>query len=145
MLRVPSGTVCIPINVNIALEAAAGTITEVDIRLAQNDVGNGTSSAATVGPIALRTDSTVVSNVVPRQLYTGDSTAETNPVSLYRKTFPLAQASGLIDYSVNWEPTYPAILVGPASLEVFIAATTTQATGFLTCTWMEWTSNMVTG
>ena len=146
VLRVPSGTTLIPICVETVLEAAAGTATEIDIRLAQNDLGNGTSSAATAGPINTRTDVPVTSLVTARQLYTGDATAETNPVSLHRRCFPLAQASGLIPYEDFWTPEFGSILVvGPSSLEGFVAATTTQATGFVVIRFAEVPSGWVTG
>lgn len=131
VLRVPTGTTILPFVVETVLEAAAGTATEIDVRMAQNDIGNGTSSAASVGPVNLRTDAPLTSLVIARQLYTADATAETNPVSVHRQTFPLAQASGLVPYSDYWVPTCVPLLIGPASLEVFIAATTTQATGFV--------------
>lgn len=136
-LRVPSGTAIIPLAVETVLESAAGTATEIDVRLAQNDIGNGTSSAATAGPFNLRSDAPRSSLVTPRQLATGDTTAETNPVTLHRRCFPLAQASGLGPYEDFWLPTPGPILIGPATLEVYVAATTTQATGFVTFCWVE--------
>ena len=145
VLRVPTGTTIIPFTVEMVLEAAAGTATELDIRMAQNDIGIGTSSAASIGPIGMRSDVPFTSAVVARQLYTGDATAETNPVSLHRQTWPLAQASGLMPYSDYWNPTAPPILVGPASLEVFLAATTTQATGYCQIIFGEVPSAWVTG
>ena len=145
-LRVPSGTTLIPISVETVLEAAAGTLTEIDIRIAQNDIGSGSSSAATVGPISTRTDQPVTSLVVARQLYTGDATAETNPVSVHRQTFPLAQSSGLIPYSDYWRPVFGSILVvGAGTLEGFVAATSTQATGFVVAMFAEAPSGLVTG
>ena len=142
-LRVPSGTAILPLAVETILESAAGTATEIDIRMAQNDIGNGTSSAATVGPLPLRSDAPRTSNVTPRQLATGDTTAETNPVSLHRRCFPLAQATGLVPYEDFWTPRPMAILVGPATLEVFIAGTTNQATGFVLFRWLELPSTAI--
>ena len=136
-LRVPSGVTILPLAVETVLEAAAGTATEIDIRLAHNDVGDGTSSPASVGPMNLRSDAVGGSLVTPRQLATGDVTAETSPISLHRRTFPLAQASGLTPYEDLWLPRPCPILVGPATLEVFVAATTTQATGFVIIRWIE--------
>lgn len=144
-IRVPSGTTIIPISWNIALEAFAGTVTEIDIRIAQNDIGNGTSSAATAGPINLRTDVPLSSNCTARQLATGDTTAETNPVSVFRKTIPAASAAANdIAAMTLWEPKTSPVLVGPATIEAYIAATTTQATGFVVVQWVEIPSNWIT-
>lgn len=138
-LRVPSGVAIIPLTVEVILESAAGTATEIDIRAAFNDIGNGTSSAASVGPVnySPNNGSGLTSSVTARQLATGDTTAETTPISLHRRCFPLAQASGLVPYEDFWRPAPAPILIGPATLEVFIAATTTQATGFVQMIWAE--------
>ena len=144
VLRVPSGTTVMPLVVETVLEAAAGTATELDVRMASNDIGSGTSSAASVGPLNLRSDGPVTSAVTARQLYTADATAETTPISLHRKTWPLAQATGLEPYVDYWMPDVPPILVGPASLAIYIAATTTQATGFVQILFAEVPSSWVT-
>ena len=146
VIRVPSGTSILPVKIEHVLEAAAGTATELDIRIAQNDIGNGTSSAADVGPINARTDAPYTSLCTARKLYTGDATAETNPVSVHRQTWPLAQATGLIPYADYWKPEPgEAIVVGPGSLEALLAATTTQATGYVQITYVEVPSTWVTG
>ena len=147
VLRVPSGTTIIPLVWETVLEAAAGTATELDIRIANNDIGSSTSSAASVGPINLRNDAPVVSAVTARQLYTADATTEVTPVSIHRVTWPLAQASGLKEYTDYWRPAVGTggILIGPASLEAFLAATTTQATGYMQVIWAELPSSYVTG
>ena len=139
-LRVPDGTAIIPITVTVALEAFAGTVTEIDLRIAQNDIGNGTSSAATVGPLGTRTDVPFTSGVTARQLATGDTTAETNPISLWRRTIPAASAAGndgASGITITREMMGYPIIVGASTIELFIAATTTQATGFVVWTFAE--------
>ena len=143
----PSGTTILPLNVVVALEAFAGTVTEFDIRQTWNDIGNGTSTAASVGPQSLRGDTLFTSACVARQLATADTTAETNPISLWRDSVPTASAAGN-DLAGRKTITrdmlgYP-VLIGPASLEVFIAATTTQATGFVIFTWIEVPTTLIT-
>lgn len=138
-IRVPSGTTILPIKVNVVLEGATGTATEIDVRIAQNDIGNGTSTAADVAPRSHRTDAPVASNCTARQLATADTTAETNPLSIYRRTYARADEAG-IDFrgieAAREIMGFP-ILVGAATLEVFIAATSNQATGFVIITWAE--------
>ena len=139
-IRVPDGTMIIPLSVTVALEAYTGTNTEIDIRTAQNDIGNGTSSAATVGPQSNHTGAPYASNCVARQLATGDTTAETNPLTVWRKTIPTASAAGndaAGSFTVTRELMGYPVLVGPATFEAFIAATTTQATGFVVIHWIE--------
>lgn len=143
VLRVPSGSVVQILGVETILEAAAGTVTEIDYRTTQNDVGNGTSSAATVGPQNLRSDAPRSSLCTARQLYTGDSSDETNPMTVHRRCFPLAQSSGLVPYEDHWYPEFGPVLKGAASFEIFVAATTTQATGFLVVHFAEWTTDEV--
>lgn len=144
-IRVPSNTTILPILCNISLEAAAGTDTEIDIRVANNDIGNGTSTAADIGPLSTRNDGPVTSACTARQLATGDTTAETTPRSIYRYEFSVAEGSGS-DFHVDATRSlmgYPC-LVGPATWEVFVAATTTQAAGFVVMTWAEIPSSQVT-
>ncbi len=146
-IRVPSGTSILPLGLTVALEAFAGTVTETDVRVCQNDIGNGTSSAATVGPQSLRGDSLFTSGCTARQLATGDTTAETSPISVWRDSVPTASAAGN-DIAGRKDITrammgYP-ILIGPATWEVYIAATTTQATGFLVFKWLEVPTTLIT-
>lgn len=140
-LRVPAGRAIMPVLVQVVLETSTGSATEIDVRMCQNDIGNGTSSAATVGPISTRTDNAgITSLVVPRQLATADTTAETAPVSLYRRTFgPVSDITtpGSANRGIDWEPNTAPLLVNASTLEVFIAATTAQATGFVIFHWVE--------
>ncbi len=145
-IRVPSATAILPLKATVVLESMAGTATEIDVRIAQNDIGNGTSSAATVGPLSHRSDSPITSNCTARQLATADTTAETNPLSVYRKTFIRADDAGsdAKGAEITREMMGFPVLIGGASWEVFIAATTTQATGFVIMTWAELPSTMFT-
>lgn len=145
-IRVPSGTTILPLLAVVVIEAAAGTVTEIDVRIASNDIGNGTSTAASVGPQGLRTDLPFVSGCTARQLATADTTAETTPLSIYRRTFARADEAGIAHrgIEVTRELMGFPVLVGAATWELFIAATTTQATGFVVMTWAEVPSTSVT-
>lgn len=145
-LRVPSGTTILPLGVNIAFDAMAGTANEIDIRSAENDIGDGTSSAASILARRHRTDGGITSAVVARQLATGDTTAETNPLSLFRHTaVSVGTAIDTAVLHVNREMLGYPVLVGPASLILYVASTTTQATGFVVFTWAEVPSTVFTG
>jgi len=139
-IRVPDGTMILPLHAIVVLEDYAGTDTEIDVRIAQNDIGNGTSSAATVGPLNMRTDAPVTSNCVARQLATGDTTAETNPMTVFRHQVSTANAAGndaAGQLVITREMMGYPVLVGASTWEIFIAATTTQATGYVVMSWIE--------
>src|SRR3990167_8088060 len=146
-LRVPSGTTCLPILCRVTYEAAAGTVTEAMLRLAQNDIGNGTSTAASLGPISTKTTSAYTAAVVCRHLATGDTTAETNQIELFRRTFAFAHATAEgndpLEVQITRELMGYPVLVGPASLSLLIDATTNQPTGFVTWIWAEVPSNSI--
>ena len=139
-VRCPDGTMILPLVETITLEAFAGTDTEIDIRLAQNDIGNGTSTAATVAPTPLHTAAPYASNCTARHLATADTTAETAPISLWRGTINTASAAGNDNAAMKTISRsmmgYP-VAAGPATWETFVAATTTQADGFGIKTWIE--------
>lgn len=137
-LRVPSGTTILPLLAWAGLVTDAGTATNIDLRICDNDVGNGTSTAATTGPITNKTNSTnVTSAVVARHLATADVTTETNPRTILRIAFPGATNLGETGLRATRADMGFPVLVGPASLQMYIAATTTQATGYAGFSWAE--------
>lgn len=149
-IRVPSGTIAVPFFAFVASETRTGTLTNIDFRITANDIGNGTSTAATVGPLNLSPNNTqgYTSLVTPRQLATGDTTTETSPLSLYRKAFPLASATTAdADGNVVWpalDKSALPMLIGPATFEVYISATTNQVTGYAGIQWIELPSTFLT-
>lgn len=143
VLRNPaaSGVFAKPMRIKVVLEAAAGTVTECEVRLTKADPGNGTSTAASQGPISTRTDSGVVAACVPRHLYTGDSAAESSPVTLWRSVYSFVQATAEGNDPLGFEITremmgYPT-LDENSGLLVYVSATSTQATGFVVMQWAE--------
>lgn len=143
-IRVPSGTTIIPVKLDIAFNSMAGTVTMVDSRVCLNDIGNGTSSAATVGPVNSRTDnpatgSGVAGLCIARQLATADTTAETTPFSLFRHSYIRADDAGSNEKNLHLkrDDLGRPFLVGPCTWETFVQATTTQATGFGIKSWIE--------
>lgn len=136
-----SGVFAKPMRIKVALEAAAGTVTEIEVRLSKNDIGNGTSTAASLGPVSTRTDSGYTAACIPRHLATGDTTAETTPVTLWRSSYPFAQATAEgndpLGFEITREMLGNPVMDENSSLIVFISATTTQATGFVVFQWAE--------
>lgn len=147
-LRAQGSTAIILPTITITLEAAAGTVTEIDIRIADNDIGNGTSTAATVGPFPTNTGGALSATALCRHLATADTTAGTNERSVWRLTIPFAQATTEGNGQPTWDITpammgYPVLKGGAGSIMVYISATTTQATGFVTWKWGEVPNNFI--
>lgn len=145
-IRVADSTIVIPWCVTVTLEAAAGTVTEIDVRIADNDIGNGTSTAATVGPYGQKTSLPIASTSTVRHLATADTTAGTNERTIWRLTLPYAnstEAAQRMTFDITREMMGFPVLVGAASIMVYISATTTQATGFVTWKWFEIPENSV--
>lgn len=142
-IRVPAATTILPVSCEVVLESMTGTVTEIDVRTCSNDIGNGTSSPVTVGPVNAHQGSAITSNCTARQLATADTTAETTPISIYRRTYIRADDAGS-DYKgiyvTRADMGYP-VLKGAGTWEVFVAATTNQATGFVVMTWAEVLTN----
>lgn len=142
-----SAAIVLP-TITVTLEAAAGTVTEIDVRIADNDIGNGTSTAATVGPYPTNTGGALSANTICRHLATGDTTAGTNERTVWRLTIPFANATTEGNQLPTFDITpammgYPILKGGAGSIMVYISATTTQATGFVTWKWGEVPNNSI--
>lgn len=98
-IRVPDGTAIIPLYAKLTIEGSGITTQgEAEMLIAQNDIGNGTSTAADAGPICLNTAAPVTSACTARQLATGAATAPTNPLDLARWSFALST----VNTSFEW-------------------------------------------
>ena len=98
-LRIPAGTLIIPVSVRIVVEAAGATTQgEISLCSTTNDVGAGTSSAGTSGALNKNTDSANVSLCTPLQLATADVDAETGLLEHARFSF----AASAVNQSFNW-------------------------------------------
>ena len=99
-IRVPDGTAIVPLYARIVVESQSITTQgEISLLIAQNDIGNGTSSAADAGPINLNTAAPVTSACTARQLATGAATAPTNPLELTRFSF----AASAVNQAFEWD------------------------------------------
>lgn len=140
VLRVPSGVVIVPVKVEVTLEDSAGTDNEVIFGTAQNDIGNGTSSDATLGPRSLHTANGRTSSCVGKQLYTANSSALTNKVEFARWTYAFADAGTDPIKKFEWSLMQSAVvpvLKGAASLIIWIAAATTAPQGYAMMAYAE--------
>jgi hypothetical protein len=136
-LRVPTGRVVIPLSLIITLEDQAGTDNLCAWSITTNDIGNGTSTAATIS--AMRTDAPHSSGCVARSLYTGNATAATGLFEFARFVDPFVAAAGTqVSYAWNIRDAAAIpILKGPATLQMHISATGTAPQGFGEYVWAE--------
>jgi len=141
-IRVPAGVKIIPTYINIAVATDAGTATYFWLGFCQNDVGNGTSTAVTLGPLNMRSDGSIPSACTVRHLATADTTAMTNPVDIKRWAMP--GASGTSDLGLEWGPGhFKPLLIGPATLYIYAMYTTTAPTGFINYQWLEFEASEI--
>ncbi len=120
ILRVPDGTVVIPLAVKIIIESCGATTQgEIAIGICSNDVGNGTSTAGTSTPSSLNTAAPVTSGCTQRQLVTTIGTAESGLLELKRFSF----AASAVNQVFDWIPSQEgiaAVLRGAATLLIYI-------------------------
>lgn len=140
-IRVPLNTAIIPKRISYTCLTAGASVLEFSVAACSNDVGNGTSAAATVGPVAMNTRLGSDSGLcTARQLASADVDAEENPVEYDFHTF----ASDVDNFAWEWTPhangEFP-ILFGPATLAVYAGGTTIL--GWFTFTWTELASGLL--
>ena len=144
-LRVPTGRIVIPLSLIVTFQDQAGTDTHVVWSTATNDIGNGTSTAATVS--AMRRDAPHSSGCTARSLYTANATAATGLIEIARFLDPFVAAAGTmkrLDWNIRTAAAIP-ILVGPATLQMHTFATGTAPAGFGEYVWAEFeTPTLVT-
>ena len=138
---VPDGTAIIPLRAAVQVETSGATTQgEIAVAMCQNFVGNGTSSAATAGPISLNSAVPASSLCTVRQLATADVTAPTNPLELDRFSFA-ADADNLMYGWEGKDQSVPPILRGPASFLIYIGGNTVNF--FAQVQWAEVTEASV--
>jgi len=125
-LRVPDGTLIIPVCAEIVVESTGITTQgEISVATMQVDCGNGTSAAGTSGAICLNSAAPVSSNCTARQLATGDVTAETGLLELKRFSFALSA----VNQHFTWpgsDNRLPPVLRGPATFALYIGGNAVQ-------------------
>lgn len=140
-IRVPLGTTIIPLLVEVDIFATGAAVFELSVLQCSNDVGEGTSAAASVGPVNLNTRlGSDAGLCTPRQLASADVAVEENPVELAHKTY----ASGVENLTFTYNPKEKGIvsvLHGPATFALYGGGTTVDA--FIKMIWMEVDSSFV--
>jgi hypothetical protein len=141
VVRVPSGTVIVPIALEVSLEDSAGTDNGIVWGVSENDVGAGTSTAITGRN--MRSDAPNSTGCTIQRDYTGNATAVSNMVEHIRDGYAFADATTdpikTFRYSVKDTPM--PMLVGAASLILWVWGASTAPSGFATVKWVELTSS----
>lgn len=146
-VRVPEGTTIIPIYASVTAEdtAATGNL-EIALGASPIDPGNGTSSAATFGPVNLNTGKSNGSNCTPRQDASGNCTAASDPTSNFWREIKFednAQTPATAGKShFEWEPLgRMPVIEGPGALHMSIGAIAGAAAviAFACAQWIELT------
>lgn len=142
-LRIPQGTMVIPLAMNLTIEDTSGaTEGHVIWSTTTNDIGDSDTSVS--APIVnYRRDSLYSSSCTARSLYTANATAATGLIEVKRWYIPFASAL-VTDGKDLWncydwtyeDPSMP-ILIGPATLQVHIYATGDGYHGYGSYTWVE--------
>lgn len=148
-IRVPASIVVIPISVQVCLHATGGALFEGGVRICKNDVGAGTSTAATFGTDLgnNNTDSSKSPSAVVAYTYSADCSALTNGAELWRWSQGIDSDSASYPsfegavYS-PFQGRGPFAQVGGRSAGSFLVnvANATSSTGFITVTWAEFTA-----
>jgi hypothetical protein len=137
-LLVPSGVLVIPLSIVYSFQDQAGTDNHIILSTTTNNIGNGTSTAATASN--MRGNSAKTSLCTARSLYTGNATAATGIIEFARFVDPFAAASTAPRPRYEWNIRTAAaipVLEGPATIQAHVYATTDGPEGFSEWVWAE--------
>lgn len=137
---VPTGTTIFPRHLNVTLQAAAGTLTEMALVYTNTDTFTSGGTAITV--LNWRTDAPRASAVTNAFIGpTGGANVEgalSSPRAIYQFTFPLAfgaNENALMAVDQWWDQLIP--IIGPASVCLFLGAAGTTPSALYSFDWAE--------
>jgi hypothetical protein len=145
-LRIPTGTVVIPLSLVYTFQDMAGTDNQVIWSTTTNDIGSGTSTAATISN--MRPDVTKASTCTARSLYTANATAATGLFEFARFLDAFADAATgphpRFEWNIRTAAAIP-VLKGPATLQSHVFATGDGPEGFGEFVWAEFDAAALVG
>lgn len=144
VVDVPAGVTVVPLQLDVVLEDAAGTDTEVIWSTSGGNIGAGNSTGVTPVNAKHRADGNDPGTATDvYSLYTGNGTAPSGGYEFFRDTRAFAQeADAPVDHrrwsrvAAGWGP----VIQGTGALVCHIAAASTAPAGFLTAVWFEYTT-----
>ncbi len=141
-LDVPTGTVCIPLEINLYLQTAGGALNEAFFRMNDGLLGLGTD-ATLLTELSLfqqASDSQRdVARCVGRSLYTNNAAAVTTGFEFARWGNAFADATTSPELHWRWsraDAGFGPVLEGESSISGYVLGGSAP-TGFLTFTWAE--------
>lgn len=149
LLDVPTGTTVIPLEILVE-QGLDGTDEDIQFTINTDDGTRLSSGGTTITPINMRKDDPNSSNVTFRD---GGSTitasGNTDDDTIWfqwitAEALPKTAASGRPQVFWTSRLYSPPVLVGPASLLVFIVSATADQTYFYSVKWAEFTTAQVT-
>ncbi len=144
VVDVPSGVTIIPVSIDVVLEDAGGTDNEV-VALANPALcGAATSTAGVI--LNNRLNSGLASACRYSYTYAGDCTAPANFVEFFRFNHAFVDEGDIIvGNAIQWRASEaaPVVLVGPASLVIYIDGTGTAPAGYAKASFIEFASSEV--
>lgn len=141
-LDIPNGTAIYLLSIGLAFGAMTGTANHFFVQTGTGNVGNGTSSAATLGPTNMIRPSIFTSNCTARQAYSGAGTAPANPLEIWALEDPTA-GTGSVPLAFTYTAPSLTPLVGPASVSGYGVSTTTALTFKAVVVWAEVSADIV--
>lgn len=142
-IDVPSGTMIVPISIQVALQTEAGTLNTVLALTGTSNFGTGTSTAVT--PRSMRTDVPITTACTVNSLFSGAGTTPATPMEFWRGSQPIASAAGeQWDFQWHYQQGAPVVIIGAGCLGVYVSGTSTAPTGYLKAQWVELPSSYYT-
>lgn len=135
-LDIPNGVAAYLLQINLTVGAMTGTANQFFVQVGSSNVGNGTSSAATVGPTNMLRTSAFSSVCTARQAYSGNGTAPVNPLEIWAVNDGQA-STGAIPLTFQYVAPSLTPLYGPASISGYGVSTTTALTFKAVVVWAE--------
>jgi len=141
VIDVPTGTLIVPINIQVHLEDSAGTNNEIIALANPALVGAGTSTVGTI--LSARVGSNRTSACKHYFTYSGNGTAPSGYVQFWHTGVAFADVATDPTRVYEWSITKdaPVAIVGPGSLVLHIDGTGTAPAGFHHIAWMEFDAN----
>lgn len=136
LLSIPTGTVCVPLEVNLSQTGGvAGGAVDVIVYVDNTDrYASGGTAELAFNPAVNQ-----IARTAACTLRSGATAAAGVGARLWGATIgqDVSPAEGAVP-NAGWRPSFPMLLHGPASLLVFTYAATTGPTFFWNISWAEW-------
>lgn len=146
VIDVKDGKTMIPLSIDIYLEAALGTLTEILAKTSQNLVGAGTSTALVAGSdlVNVRSDAVRESTLAGYYTYSGDGVDPAGGYEFWRDGDPFVVTVAASKHGYKWRREVGGpVIVGEGAFVLHIGATGTAPTGYALVTFAEFNTGWI--